>query len=297
MIKYDVMAEGFHTPLTREEIAAHYQYGRLRRDSPCKLAVKLEWRTVDGLFPLLKHNSFWDEESPRRLSSKAKLLIIAGCAVALFGAAASLAFYSLGASNPETAVAWEPPRPATAPSPSYRRSTRTVSPSANAPANYPRPNLFALPPPRAQAALPQLPPSVQEVDSEAQRREFERQRLAREQQQREQVANAERTRQAYERQEAERKRAAGTDTPIPLDADYPVNVGGEVVKVKIHDNDIISIDAWINGRWYRNLKKEKGMTHSGTDELPIYRNDRATLYYVWELSGKLNHCLLRVREG
>ena len=35
---------------------------------------------------------------------------------------------------------------------------------------------------------------------------------------------------------------------------------------------------------------------SGTDEALIYNNGRASLYYVWELSGQLNHCRLRVRE-
>jgi hypothetical protein len=27
-----------------------------------------------------------------------------------------------------------------------------------------------------------------------------------------------------------------------------------------------------------------------------YQSGRASLYYVWEISGKHNHCLLRVRE-
>ncbi|MGI9087483.1 MAG: hypothetical protein ACR2HH_07065 [Chthoniobacterales bacterium] len=67
--------------------------------------------------------------------------------------------------------------------------------------------------------------------------------------------------------------------------------------MKIHDNDVTSFDVWINGSWRREVKKEKGITQSGTDETFIYNNGRASLYYVWEISGKLNYCSLRVRNN
>jgi hypothetical protein len=66
--------------------------------------------------------------------------------------------------------------------------------------------------------------------------------------------------------------------------------------VKIHDNDVTSFDVWAGGQWRREVPKQKGITQSGTDETLIYNTGRARLYYVWEQSGKLNHCLLRVRE-
>jgi hypothetical protein len=76
-----------------------------------------------------------------------------------------------------------------------------------------------------------------------------------------------------------------------------VNVGGTGVSVKIHDNDVTSFDVWINGQWRREVPKQKGITQSRTDETLIYDSGRARLYYVWEISGRINHCLLRVRDA
>src|SRR4051794_19892062 len=46
----------------------------------------------------------------------------------------------------------------------------------------------------------------------------------------------------------------------------------------------------------RAMKKEQGISGSPTDETLIYTDGRTSLYYVWEISGRLNHCLLRSRE-
>lgn len=92
------------------------------------------------------------------------------------------------------------------------------------------------------------------------------------------------------------EKARGQDAIIPLDQPCVVNVGGSPVTVKIHDNDVTSFDVWINGSYRREVRKQKGITQSRTDETIIYDSGRARLYYVWELSGKLNHCRLRVRE-
>jgi hypothetical protein len=75
-----------------------------------------------------------------------------------------------------------------------------------------------------------------------------------------------------------------------------VNVGGSSVTVKIHDNDVTTFDAWIDGRRMCEVEKQKGISHSPTDETLLYQSGSASLYYVWEISGELNHCLLRVRE-
>lgn len=106
---------------------------------------------------------------------------------------------------------------------------------------------------------------------------------------------AERDRLRAERARLEQK-ADGQDLIIPLDQQTIVNVGGISVSVKIHDNDVTSFDIWLNGRWHREVPKQKGITKSRTDETLIYTSGRARLYYVWELSGKLNHCRLRLRE-
>ena len=95
---------------------------------------------------------------------------------------------------------------------------------------------------------------------------------------------------------AKARRAEGSDVVCPLDQPIPVNVGGSSVTVKIHDNDVTTFDAWINGRRMHEVQKQKGISHSRTDETLLYQNGGASLYYVWEISGELNHCLLRVRE-
>lgn len=68
------------------------------------------------------------------------------------------------------------------------------------------------------------------------------------------------------------------------------------VRVRVRDNDVTSFDIWINGARYRDVQKRKGITHSGNDETFVYSNGRADLFYVWEISGRINYCLLRVRE-
>jgi hypothetical protein len=100
-----------------------------------------------------------------------------------------------------------------------------------------------------------------------------------------------------ERRELARQKAAGRNEVVPLDQFTLIpDVGGWGVTVKIHDNDVTSFDVWVNGGWRRNVIKQKGITGSRTDETLIYQNGRARLYYVWEISGKLNSCLLRVRD-
>jgi hypothetical protein len=54
---YDLLVEGYHTPLSANEIANLYSAGRLRKNDPCKEAAAKHWRTVDELFPLLKYDS------------------------------------------------------------------------------------------------------------------------------------------------------------------------------------------------------------------------------------------------
>ncbi len=45
------------------------------------------------------------------------------------------------------------------------------------------------------------------------------------------------------------------------------------------------------------MKKNKGITGTGTDETNVYGAGNAQLFYVWEPSGKLNHCRMRVRQN
>ena len=108
---------------------------------------------------------------------------------------------------------------------------------------------------------------------------------------------AEQQRAAREQQRVEQEKPAAKDQHVPFDLDQIVNVGGQSISVRIHDNDTTSFDVWINGARFREVKKQKGISGTGTDETLIYSNGRATLYYVWEISGRINHCLLRVRDS
>src|SRR5205085_11309451 len=54
---YEVLAPGYHSPLTKIQIAELFRAGRLRREYPCKPISQKEWRTIDELFPLLKYRS------------------------------------------------------------------------------------------------------------------------------------------------------------------------------------------------------------------------------------------------
>ena len=60
---YDLLVDGYHTPLTSAHIAALFRSGRLRKNDPCKEVGKDQWRTLDELFPLLKYDSSRVSES------------------------------------------------------------------------------------------------------------------------------------------------------------------------------------------------------------------------------------------
>lgn len=264
------MAEGYHTPMTREAIADLYRAGRLRNDTPCKHAAKTGWQTIDELFPLLKYDScppLSSRISDRDESSHGWLPIALGCAAVLILGAIFI-FFTWHNRAPETA-------------PAAIQSTiggSTVLPRPQPPATSGSQDFSA-----SQTAQS----SRQRADND---------RLAREQVQRDQAARADGMRAERAREERERQKAAGRDQVVPLNQSVPIDVGGSNVEVRIVDNDTTSIDVWINAVHYRAVPKQKGISHSGADETLLYSNGRASLYYVWEISGELNHCLLRVRD-
>ena len=63
---YDLLVEGYHTPLTASQIAELFHAGQIQRNDPCKEVATERWRTIDELFPLLKYNSRASSESTRR---------------------------------------------------------------------------------------------------------------------------------------------------------------------------------------------------------------------------------------
>jgi hypothetical protein len=284
---YEVLADGYHSPLTKTQITALFQAGRLRRNHPCKLINQKNWRTIDELFPLLKYQSagaasYYSPETDAR-SSTAHILIIA-LLIAVF--VTGVWFYF----RPKVADS------IALPSVTIRNWPKTISSvptsvtqqTANIPSTAP---VTVYAPPIIVEGVHETNYALPTTANKQQARLAEQQRQA-EQRQREQD---EQNRLAAERANVERK-AAGHDLIIPLDEDRIVSFGGMSVRVKIHDNDVTTFDVWINGEWHRAVQKQKGISHSGTDETLIYNAVHARLYFVWEISGTLNHCRLRIRE-
>jgi hypothetical protein len=54
---YELQVEGYHTPLSPDQIADLYRAGRLRNNDPCREVGSPRWKTIDEVFPLLKHDS------------------------------------------------------------------------------------------------------------------------------------------------------------------------------------------------------------------------------------------------
>jgi hypothetical protein len=54
---YELQVEGYHTPLSPDQIADLYRAGRLRNSDPCREVGSTRWKTIDEVFPLLKHDS------------------------------------------------------------------------------------------------------------------------------------------------------------------------------------------------------------------------------------------------
>ena len=270
---YDVMAPGFHSPLNAKEISQLFRAGHLDWQAPCKRLREGRWRTIDELFPLLKYEpsaSLFQLEESRR-SHDPILLAVVGTILAVILGGAAYYFWSPVGEVPTPAqtfanIGVQPILPVVArftPAP-YVPPARSIAPS------------------RAKAS-----PTLERLQAEKRQRE---------QTVREQTAIADQMRANAESERQQQEKAAGTDQRVPLDENTSIPMPGGGVWVKIHDNDVTSFDVWINGSWRHEVRKQKGITHSGTDETLIYSNGRASLYYVWEISGRLNHCLLRVRE-
>jgi hypothetical protein len=275
---YNILADGYHTPLTKTQISELLKAGRLSRNQPCKQVEKKEWRTIDELFPLLKYDasgpSFHQptalpssQDRNRALAIVISLLVISTASFTFYFALRSETYAFRDATAVEVAAA---PRTRVAvSSPPANSAILNITSSAN----VPRSDDSA-----RQARL------AQERLNVVQRRE----ELS-------QAAKLAQDRAEAARRELAQQKAAGKNEVIPLDDIFIPDVGGSGVTVKIHDNDVTSFDVWINGDWRRKVIKQKGITGSRTDETLIYQNGRARLYYVWEISGKLNCCLLRVR--
>jgi hypothetical protein len=280
---YDILQDGFHTPLTANQIADLFNAGRVGRNTPCKRAEKKDWRTVDELFPLLKYDSsrrfVYQSGDARPRFGGRRHFAIAACFAGVVGMALILHFAlrdsgNTGRLNPPIETVKVDPQP---PQRIWTNTQQTVVPATQ----------------NSASVVAEVPAHL--VDDQSAVRLTEAKRI--EEQARRDQAIAEQDRAAKQQILLEQEKAAGRDQHIMLDHWQTVNVGGYSVSVKIHDNDTISFDVWINGEHYREVKKQKGITGSRADETFIYSNGRAALYYVWEISGRIDHCLLRVRDA
>lgn len=292
VVLYEVLAPGYHSPLTKTQIAELFRAGRLGRNHPCKPVSHKQWRTLDELFPLLKYQSetiSCDEPwQPVCRPGINRSVVLACVAVALataalwyhFGHAASSASENYRPRVTETRWPRKTSTPETFPTLASQRlqQTRRTQQQQWQTNNASTNSIVTM------RELPVVANTRTADPAAAQRAAQERQR-----------EQAELARLQEERARQEQK-ARGQDVIFPLDEYSVVNVGGVGVSVKIHDNDVTSFDVWIGGQWRHEVPKKKGITHSGTDETLIYDSGRARLYYVWEISGTLNHCRLRVRE-
>ncbi|HEV2803675.1 MAG TPA: cell envelope integrity protein TolA [Chthoniobacterales bacterium] len=303
---FEILQDGFHTPLNATQIAELFNAGRLGRHTPCKPAKQTQWRTVDELFPLLKYHTAWEfEDQPQSSNSEFRCRRSIVLAMGLVAAAAAIVVIYLFSQRESPldqritaihspAISATPARVRRAPVPSTRRIRNTTS----------APNTASL----SNAAANPVVVRGEEPDRQAYVRSAESNRIA-EQARREQAkaqvrrehqleaARQQRLLEEQKQKLLEEQKAAGRDEHVPLDQWQIVNVGGESVAVKIHDNNISTFDVSINYGSRREVKKEKGISHSQTDETLLYSNGRASLYYVWEISGRINHCLLRVRDA
>jgi cytoskeletal protein RodZ len=291
---FEILQDGFHTPLTEAQIAELFHAGRLNRQTRCKPANQGQWRTIDELFPLLKYHAPWQfasESAESRDELRFRRAIIAGAGFVVAAAATLvLYFYSQSQSSagrPVTAI--DSISTSAVPSPVRRGPSLSPQPTQN------RIRATTTAPSSGGTAGPAVIQPVEQVQPQAAIRLAEGQRIA--EQARRDQAQAQQDRAAREHRLLEQQKAGGHDHHVPFDNWQTIDVGGESVTLKIHDNDTTSFDVWMNYGVRREVKKEKGITHSGTDETLIYSNGRAALYYVWEISGRINHCLLRVRDA
>ena len=272
---YEVFADGYHTPLSSEQIADLFHAGRLRRNHRCKPVGNERWRTIDELFPLLKYDSTCSlPPSDRSKQRNETALIWTAVSVAVTVTVLALFLW------PKTPLASRNSKSAELSNPQNEENAR-VEPAAV----------------RNDRDTSSSSIDSGHDDSDMKRAQLERERMVREQSQRADAERAERVRAEAARQEELKQKAAGRDVIVPLDQIAVISdVGGASVTVKVHDNDVTSFDVWVNGQKRSEVPKNKGISHSRTDETLIYSNRGGSLYYVWEISGRLNSCLLRVRN-
>ena len=137
---FEILQDGFHTPLTEAQISELFQAGRLNRHTRCKPAKQGQWRTIDELFPLLKYHAPWQFASGSPETSnefRFRRAIVVGVGLATAAAAAVVVYFYLQGQSPSdrrvTAIDYIPSSksqsPASRPLLSAQPIQNSISPS------------------------------------------------------------------------------------------------------------------------------------------------------------------------
>ena len=220
---FEILQDGFHTPLTEAQIADLFQAGRLNRHTRCKPAGAGPCRTIDELFPLLKYNSPWQlgYRSPEpNAEVRSRRTIVIGIGIVAAVAAALIAYlYLKGQNSVDRQVTAIDDMPSSNPPLLVRQapvvSSRPIYPTAPVSPTAP---FFD------NAATPVVAVPVEKANPQLTVRLAEMKRI--EEQTRRDQAVAEQLRIQREQELLELK-AAGRDERVPLDQWQVVDVGGE----------------------------------------------------------------------
>lgn len=272
---YDLLVEGYHTPLTADQIAELFRAGRLQRHDPCKEKEKAAWRTIEDLFPLLKYDSA--AGIPMRHAGAAirdggninRRALLIGIFITLLAISA----FFIGATY--FRVSHEPVRSESG----VRVDADTISQSST-------------PSPPATPRFTSTASYSNEQYETARRRQEERAR------------QLEQTRVAEQRIISERlqtqppsqlNKSAKADLTVPLGTYTSLNVGGRRYRLAVHDDGPDEIRVIIDYAPPVRFQKHGGFEEREVETL-ILSNGDAHLYYVNTISDHIGHCTLRVRD-
>jgi hypothetical protein len=267
---YDLLAEGYHTPLSSDQIADLVRVGRLQKNTPCKEVGQQTWRTIDELFPLLKYGVVSDEAAdndPSRSFNREPLII--GSIVAAFTSAVlRVSLVYPAARNTNSSVA------------SFQSQTHRSSELVASPASTPWPRT-SIPGYAAEQSY-----RAAQLRQEQRAQQLEQDRRASEQ-------IIEERNRAYQQQPL--PRSAEQEFTVPLGAYTRVSLGGVSYRVAIHDDGPDEIRVLVGYRPFLRFQKRNGFEARDMETL-ILSNGNSRLYYVNEISDHVGHCKLRLRD-
>jgi hypothetical protein len=281
------MAEGYHTPLTAEQIADLFHAGRLLRNDPCKEIGKTAWRTIGELFPVLKYDSSAGSSSGRPkgtdIDSSTHTDVDITRRTVLIGTLVGLFILCVFVLRPGYFSASDKSRAV-----SVSRRTHTQLPAA------PVSGHSVIAPPLVTttysngAYADEQTYRVARLRQEDQAHQLEQTRLG------EQRIIDERNRAQQERQ-TQSRRSAEQEFTLPLGTYTRVSLGGASYRIAVHDDGPDEIRFLVDYQPVLRFQKHSGFDAKDIETL-ILSNGSAHLYYVNEISDHVGHCKLRLRD-